>query len=122
MNKTKNIGESFYHAGQGLVHCLKNERNIRVHLTMAIVALVLGVALDINHYEFLVLLLLIAVVIVSEMINTAIENVVDMITEDFHPLAKVVKDITAGAVMFSCIVAVCIGLIIFIPHIIELFT
>ncbi|MDO4542170.1 MAG: diacylglycerol kinase family protein [Bacillota bacterium] len=121
MKKTKNIAESFYHAGQGLIHCIKYERNIRIHLLMAVIALILGLVLKINHYEFLVLFLLIAVVIVSEMINTAIENVVDMITEDFHPLAKVVKDITAGAVMFSCLVAVCIGLIIFVPHILELF-
>ena len=120
MNKTKNLGESFYHAGEGLLHCIRHERNIRVHLVMAVVALVLGCILKITHYEFLVLFLIIGVVIVSEMVNTAIENVVDMITADFHPLAKIVKDITAGAVMFSCIVAVCIGLIIFIPHILAL--
>lgn len=122
MRKTKNLAESFYYAGEGLIHCLKHERNIRIHLTMGVIALILGFCLGINHYEFLVLLLLIGAVIVSEMINTAIENVVDLVTSEFHPLAKIVKDITAGAVMFSCIIAVCIGLIIFIPHIVELFT
>lgn len=120
MKKTKNLRESFGHAFDGFWHCVKHERNIRIHLTMGFLALVLGIVFQISRSEFLILFLLIGAVIVSEMINTAIENVVDLVTEEYHPLAKTVKDITAGAVLFSCIVAVCIGFVIFVPHILAL--
>ena len=91
--KTKNLWESFHHAFDGLMHCIRHERNIRIHLTMGCLALILAVAL-----------------------NTAIENVIDLVSPEFHPLAKIVKDITAGAVLFSCIAAVIIGCLIFIPY------
>ncbi|MEG1496275.1 MAG: diacylglycerol kinase family protein [Clostridiales bacterium] len=121
MRKTKNLLESFHHAAYGLWHCIKNERNIRIHLCMGVLAIFLGFVLHINYFEYLVLFLVIGAVIVSEMINTAIENVVDLVTQEYHPLAKIVKDITAGAVMFSCIVALFIGGVIFLPRITNLF-
>ena len=120
MKKSANLFASFGHAFDGFLHCIKHERNIRIHLCMGILALLLGFVFEISHGEFLVLFLLIGAVIISEMMNTAIENLVDLVTEEFHPLAKIIKDITAGAVLFSCLIAVCIGLMIFIPHILAL--
>ena len=114
--KTKNLWESFHHAFDGLMHCIRHERNIRIHLTMGCLALILAVALSVKPIELVVLVLIIAAVIVSEMINTAIENVIDLVSPEFHPLAKIVKDITAGAVLFSCIAAVIIGCLIVIPY------
>lgn len=76
--------------------------------------------LDVSLTEFGLLLLLVAVVIASEMFNTAIENVIDLVSPEYHPLAKVIKDVAAGAVFFVCVIAVLIGVIIFVPHIYQL--
>ncbi len=83
--KTKNLWESFHHAFDGLMHCIRHERNIRIHLTMGCLALILAVALSVKPIELVVLVLIIAAVIVSEMINTAIENVIDLVSRILLP-------------------------------------
>lgn len=85
---------------------------------MGALAFLLGVLLRLSGAELAILLLLIGLVLISEMLNTALENLVDLCTVEYHPLAKVVKDVAAGAVLLLCIVAVLVGLVLFVPHII----
>ncbi|MGN0963695.1 MAG: diacylglycerol kinase family protein [Clostridia bacterium] len=121
MRKASNFRESFGYACQGLKHCIREERNFRIHMVMGVIAFVLGIVLGISRVELAVLLLLIGLVLIAEMVNTALENLVDLYTEDYHPLAKVVKDVAAGAVLLLCCVAVLVGIVIFTPYLISLF-
>lgn len=121
MKKAANFRESFGYAKQGLVHCIRAERNFRIHLFMGLLAFAFGVFLGISRMEMAVLLLLIGLVLIAEMMNTALENLVDLCTGEYHPLAKVVKDVAAGAVLVLCCVAVLIGVVIFVPYLMVLF-
>jgi undecaprenol kinase len=118
MKKGKLI-KSFGYAFSGLMYAAKNERNVQIHFCAAIVVLVCGLYFRITNVEWLILLLTIGGVISLEMMNTAVEKAVDLATEDFHPLAKLAKDIAAGAVLVLSIVAVIIGGIIFAPHFMQ---
>lgn len=118
MKKAASFWESFGYAREGLKHCFRKERNFRIHTVMGALAFLLGVLLRLSGAELAILLLLIGLVLISEMLNTALENLVDLCTVEYHPLAKVVKDVAAGAVLLLCIVAVLVGLVLFVPHII----
>jgi undecaprenol kinase len=104
------------HALNGLFLALKHEVHIKVHITATLIVFVLGFTLKLKAIELLILLLVVGSVITTELINSAIERVVDLITDEYHPIAGQAKDIAAGAVLFSVIIAVIIGLIIFIPY------
>ncbi len=121
MRKTRNLRESFYYALQGIGHCLRHERNIRIHLVVAALALFMAWLLRLGTGEFAVILLTIALVIGFEMMNTAVENAMDLVSPNYHPLAKIVKDVMAGAVFFACFVAVVVGIVIFLPHLRNIF-
>ncbi len=121
MRKTRNLRESFYYALQGIGHCLRHERNIRIHLVVAALALFMAWLLRLGTEEFAVILLTIALVIGFEMMNTAMENAMDLVSPNYHPLAKIVKDVMAGAVFFACFVAVVVGIVIFLPHLRNIF-
>ncbi|MBU1888405.1 MAG: diacylglycerol kinase, partial [Candidatus Omnitrophica bacterium] len=94
----------------------KTQRNMRLHFLTGLVALVLGVALNFTYIEITILCLTIAFVLFTEMFNTAIEHTIDLVKEEFHPLARIVKDICAGAVLLSAMAAVVIGYILFIDR------
>lgn len=121
MRKASSFSESFGYACQGLRHCIKSERNFRIHMCMGVLAFLLGIVLGITRVELAVLLLLIGLVLIAEMVNTALENLVDLCTDTYHPLAKVVKDVAAGAVLLLCCVAVLVGIVIFVPYLIPIF-
>lgn len=121
MRKTRNLRESFSYALQGVLHCITHERNIRIHLSAAGLALLLAWFLRLSGTEFAILFLTIGFVISVEMVNTAVENAVDLFSPNFHPLARVVKDVTAGAVLFACTIAVAVGLILFVPKLWDIF-
>lgn len=114
--KTKNFTESFGHALDGLLHCIRHERNIRIHFVTGCIVFILALVLSMRIVHMMILVLVIAMVIICEMINTAIENVIDLVSPEYHPLAKIVKDITAGAVLFASIAAVIVGCLLFIPY------
>ncbi|MGI5874147.1 MAG: diacylglycerol kinase family protein [Bacillota bacterium] len=120
MKKASSFRESFGYACRGLLHCLRHERNFRVHLVMGCAAFLLGAVLGLSGTELAVLSLLVAFVLFAEMINTALENLVDLFTREYHPLAAVVKDVAAGAVLIVCVIAVVIGVLLFAPHLAEL--
>ena len=121
MKKANSFRESFCYAWRGFRHCLTHERNFRVHTVMGLIALCLGLLLKLSAGEMAVLLLVIAAVLCAEMVNTAFENLVDLCTETFHPLAKTAKDVAAGAVLIFCFFAVLIGIVLFVPRILSLF-
>lgn len=113
--KTGNVLYSFKHAISGFRKAVKEERNMKIHLLLTIVVVFLGFFLKVSMIEWIFILLCIGGVITLELINSSIENVVDLVTEETHPLAKKAKDMAAAAVFFFALVSVVIGCIIFIP-------
>src|SRR5438105_1179842 len=89
--------ESFAHAWNGMIYAFQTQRNARVHLACALAALTLGVTLHLSAMEFAVIILAIVAVIGVELVNTVAEAIVDLVTDAYHPLAKIAKDVAAGA-------------------------
>ena len=114
--KRASLIKSFGFAFSGIFRVLKEERNIKIHLTAAIFVLVLAFYLNINRLDWLILLLTITIVISLELVNSAIEAVVDLASPNRHPLAKKAKDVAAGAVLVAAIVSVIIGILLFFPY------
>ncbi|HEY9046560.1 MAG TPA: diacylglycerol kinase family protein [Ohtaekwangia sp.] len=111
--------KSFVYAWQGIIVALREQRNLKIHVAVAILVIAAGIYYPVTRTEWCVLLLCIALVISLELINSSIENLVDLVTKEHHPLAGRVKDIAAGAVLVASIMAFFIGLMIFIPHILS---
>jgi diacylglycerol kinase (ATP) len=105
--------ESFNYAIEGVIHVLRTHRNMRIHFAVAIAVLVAAVWEGVSRFELIALLLAIAFVLIAEMINSAIEQAVDLATTSFDPLAKLAKDIAAGAVLIATINAIAIGYLVF---------
>ncbi len=112
--------KSFVYAFAGLRYAVSSQRNMRVHLGLAVLAVGLGVWLRISPVEFAIIFVVIAGVIVTEMINTVVEAVVDLVTDHYHDLAKIAKDVAAGAVLVNAILAVIVALFVFGPHLLAL--
>lgn len=100
---------------EGIIYSVKTERHMRAHLVAAIVTLILGLLLHVSRIEFILLSIAIVLVLLAEMVNTAIEVAVDMVAEDYHPLAKVAKDISAGFVLLTSVGALIVGYFILYP-------
>ncbi|CAM4133540.1 diacylglycerol kinase [Bacillus manliponensis] len=115
MKKGKLIN-SFRCALAGILFAVLYERNVKIHFVAALFVISAGFYFHITTVEWLILLLTIGIVISLEMVNTAIEKTVDLSTSEFHPLAKVAKDVAAGVVLFFSCIAVIIGAIIFLPY------
>ena len=111
--------ESFNYAVEGIIHVLRTHRNMRVHFAAAVVVLVLALVLGVDRIELIALLISISFVLIAEMINSAIEAAIDVATSSFDPLAKLAKDIAAGAVLIASINAVVVGYLVFSGQISE---
>jgi diacylglycerol kinase (ATP) len=111
--------QSFRYATSGIRHAFWTQRNIRIHLFLAAVVIVLGMFLQLSNSELVSLIVVICFVLISEMINTSIEEMVNLITTTHKAEAKIAKDVAAGAVLFSAFCAIIVGCLIFIPHIIR---
>lgn len=111
---------SFKHALDGIVYTLRTQPNFQVHVFFAVLAIIAGLFFRINQSEWSIIVFVIGLVLVTEMINTSIESVVDLHTQKFHELAKVAKDVSAGMVLVTAVVAIITGLLIFIPHLLSL--
>ena len=107
------ILESFNFAFEGIIHVLRTQRNMRVHFVIAIAVLVAALGLDVSKIELIVLLLSISFVLIAEMINTAVEAAVDIASTAFDPMAKLAKDIAAGAVLIAAVNALAVGYLVF---------
>ena len=113
--------KSANHAFHGLEVLLKTTHNFWGHLFFAALVVYLGVAIGISQIEWLIIVLLIGFVLVIEAINTAIEIDIDLTSPTYHPYAKDTKDVAAAAVALSVLTACIVGLIIFLPKILELY-
>jgi len=116
----KNRIHSFRHAIRGIGMVLKSEKNMQIHLIVALLVVVAGLVFVISPLEWMLCLLCFGLVIGAEMVNTAIENIVDLVSPGKHELAGKAKDIAAGAVLVTAIIAAMVGLIIFIPKLWQL--
>jgi diacylglycerol kinase (ATP) len=113
MRRTPSIIDSFNFAFEGIIHVLRTQRNMRIHFTAAAAVLVAAIATGVDRIELIALLLSISFVLITEMVNTAIEASIDVATTSFDPLAKLAKDIAAGAVLISTVNAVAVGYLVF---------
>jgi diacylglycerol kinase len=114
------FGRSLYTAFQGIVYVVRSERNARLHLIIAIVALVIAVALGVSNAELAAIFFAIILVFTAEIVNTALEKTLDLIEPGHHKQVGIIKDIAAGAVLVTAIGALGIGLAIFSPYFMEL--
>jgi diacylglycerol kinase (ATP) len=113
MRTRPSIIESFNYAIEGVIHVLRTQRNMRIHFAIAVAVLVIAVAAGVSRIELIALLLAITFVLVAEMINTAVEGTIDAATTSFDPMAKLAKDIAAGAVLIAAVNAVAVGYLVF---------
>ncbi|MDD2284863.1 MAG: diacylglycerol kinase family protein [Paludibacter sp.] len=111
---------SFKNAIRGIRMVIRSEKNMQIHLVIAALVVIAGWFFSISTTEWLMCLLCFGLVLGAEIINTAIENLVDLVSPNKHELAGKAKDIAAGAVLVSAIIAACVGLIIFTPKIWDL--
>jgi diacylglycerol kinase (ATP) len=115
--RSKNHVDSFRYAVDGIIHVFRTQRHMRFHFFIVVLVLLIGMLFRLPRTDMAILFVVVSAVLVTEMINTAIESVVDMVTQAYHPLAKLAKDIAAGAVLISAISAVIVGLILFVGNI-----
>ncbi|HEV8045817.1 MAG TPA: diacylglycerol kinase [Rubrobacter sp.] len=106
------VARSFEHAYRGMISAVRTQRNMRFHVAAAAAVLVASLLVGVSKLELAILVLTILIVFVTEMFNTAMEFVVDMVTSEYHPLAKLAKDVSAGAVLVTSIGAVLVGYLV----------
>lgn len=109
---------SFKHAFEGIIYVFKSQPNFRIHTIATIIVLFLSWYLGVTQAELIILLFTIMLVLVTEMLNTAIESMTDLITQERRVQAKIAKDVAAGMVLMSAILAVIVGSVIFLPYLI----
>ena len=117
--RAPSVLESFNYAFEGIIHVLRTQRNMRIHFAIAAVVLVAALALGVDRVELIALLLAISFVLIAEMINSALEAGIDVATTSFDPLAKLAKDIAAGAVLIATVNAVAVGYLVFSEQIVD---
>ena len=112
--KNKNFFVALKNSINGIILAFKTESNIKIDILATIVVIIAAIIIKVNYIELLILVLTIALVLFAEMFNSAIENTVDLITEEYNERAKIIKDISAGAVLITSIAAVVVASIIVI--------
>ncbi len=117
----KRFFKSFGYGFKGFVSAIKTEQNLLIELVIAIIVIISGIFLKLTTVEWAIIVLTIGLVIFAELVNTSIEYTVDMAMPEMHPLAKISKDVSAAAVLFASFISIVIGLLIFLPKIIDLF-
>lgn len=111
--KNKSLVHSFKNAINGIVYVLKKERNMKFHACAAIIVLALSFLYRLSRTEFMIVCLTVGLVIICELFNTAVEMIMDIIVDVYHPKVKKIKDIAAGAVLVSAIISLIVGYLIF---------
>ena len=109
------LTQSFRCAFTGLEYTVRTQRNARIHVSIAVLAVIAGLVLDLPGSDWAIIGLTMGFVFVAEMFNTVMETVVDLATEEYHPLARQAKDVAAGAVLIAAITAVAVGILILAP-------
>ncbi len=113
---------SFHFAIQGIVHAFLNEPNFAIHIGISLITIILGLFLRIPKYEFMLVVILITMGLAAELANTAIEEITDLVTKEHRIEAKIAKDVAAGMMLIVAIGASVVGLLIYIPYILNYFT
>ncbi|MBU3090726.1 diacylglycerol kinase [Clostridium sp. CM028] len=111
--KVKKLVDSFNYAIEGIIYSIRTQRNMKIHMLTTIVVLTATFFYDLSKIELLIITMTITMVIVAEMINTAVECAIDATTNFYHPLAKIAKNVAAGAVLVTAINSVLVGYVIF---------
>ena len=114
----RSLVDSFNCAIEGFIYVIKTQRHMRVHIFIGAFFILLGVFLNFTKVELLLLCISIAFVWLTEMINTAVEMTMDLVVKEFHPVARIIKDITAGAVLVSSLNAIIVGYLLFLKPIV----
>ncbi len=120
MSRLRPLAKSFEFAFQGVKTAIKNEPNFRIHLTFAVAALLLAILLKFNIYEWLLLLFTISFVLILELFNTTLEAIVNLVSPEIRPQAKIAKDVSAAAVLLAATASIIVGLSLFLPKILAL--
>lgn len=116
----RNIKESFLAAIKGSWLVVRSERNAKIILTAGLIVIITAAILKVNPLEFLILIVVITVVFLSELFNSIAEVILDMIQPEDDPHVKTLKDIASGAVLIACVCSVVAGIVIFLPKILRL--
>ncbi len=111
---------SFRYAFSGIGHALRTQLNLRIQAVISILVVIAGVWLQINTTEWAIIIVTMMIVLSAELFNTALEAALDRVSTEHHPLARVAKDASAGAVLIGAIGAVLVGLLIFLPKLMAL--
>ncbi len=117
LGRSPSVLQSFNFAFEGIIHVLRTQRNMRIHFLIAAAVLIAALIVGVSRLELVVLMMAISFVLIAEMINSALEAGVDVATTSFDPLAKLAKDIAAGAVLIATINAVAVGYLVFVDRI-----
>ncbi|MDI3534421.1 MAG: diacylglycerol kinase [Thermosediminibacterales bacterium] len=118
--KVRKLIESFYYAASGIMYVMKTQKNMRIHFFIAVLVILLSLLLDISKTEMMILVFAISLVVVAEMINTAVEKTIDLYTKDYHPLAKTAKNVAAGAVLIAALNSLVVAYFVFLNRVIAL--
>lgn len=121
MIKVRRLIKSFVYAFRGLFKVIREEQNLRIQIVVSILAVLVGFLLHITLLEWAIIVLIIGLVILMEILNSAVERVSDVLKPRIHTYVKDIKDIMAAAVMVSSIMAVVVGVIIFGPYLVDFF-
>ena len=113
IRKAPTVFDSLNYAFEGIIHVLRTQRNMRIHFAIAFVVLVAALVVNVTKLELIALLISITFVLIAEMINTAVEHAIDISTTSFDPMAKLAKDIAAGAVLIASVNALAVGYLVF---------
>ena len=119
--RDKRLVDSFNFAIEGLISSLKNEKHMKVHILAAIIIVILAIIINASKVEILIISLSVSFVLITELINTAVEAIVDLVSPERHPLAKLAKDVAAGAVLVAAINALCVGYLLFYDKLLDIF-
>lgn len=109
----QSLAQAFKNAIAGVTHCALYERNMKIHITAAVLVGVMAWWLELNLYEVFILVLTVVSVLVAEMMNTVVEAIVDLVSPEIHPLAKIAKDVAAGVVLLIAATSLFIGYLLF---------
>lgn len=118
---TKKLGFSFKYAVEGIWFTVKYNQNIRIHLAIALLVILTSIYFQVTPFEMGILGIMILLVLCTEMINTAIEEMVNFVTREHQREAKIAKDVSAGMVLLTAVGSIVVGILIFLPYILKMF-
>jgi len=117
----RSLFKSFEYSFEGLVHAIRENQNMRIHIAIAVIVIIVGLVLEVSPFEMGILAVMILLVLMAEMINTALEEMVDLIVTEHRRQAKIAKDVASGMVLVATIGAAIVGIFIFTPYLLRLF-